>query len=202
MKKIIRVILILIILILGYFLATYIIDIFNSKKINNDQTLTTIENYNYKLSSSDSKLYAGVFNELKEVLTSASIDGEVYVTLISKLFIIDFYTLANKLNNKDIGGLEFVYSTILDNFKLKAEDTIYKYVESNLYGNRNQDLPIVSSVSVDEVNVVTYTYGNSKDASAYQVRVRITYDKDLGYDTSKILFFIHEESKLSLVEIK
>ena len=42
--------------------------------------------------------------------------------------------------NKDIFHIK-------DNFILKAEDTIYKYVEDNSKGTRKQELPTVSKVS-------------------------------------------------------
>ncbi len=202
MKNIIRIILITVILVLGYFLITYVINIFDNRQVENTKTVDSIENYGYNLTSRDSKLYNTFFNELKGVLEAVLVDEDKYVSLISKLFIIDFYTLENKLNNKDIGGLEFVHTLITENFKLKAKDTIYKYVKSNLYNNRNQELPVVSGVSVDEVKIITYKLNNYTDDKAYGVKVSMTYDKDLGYETSKTLYFIHEESKLSLVEIK
>lgn len=202
MKNIIRIILILTILALAYFLTIYVIDIFDNNKLSSNSTLTTIENYDYTLSSNDGSLYKDTFNELKEVLNSETIDEEAYASLIAKLFIIDFFTLNNKLNNKDVGGLEFVYTDIIDNFKLKAEDTVYKYIESNVYGDRDQELPVVSSVNVDSIETVSYSYEQVVDKEAYEIELSWTYEKDLGYETSKVLYLVHEGDKLSLAEIK
>jgi hypothetical protein len=111
-------------------------------------------------------------------------------------------TLNNKMSNSDIGGLEFVNPIIIDNFKLKAKDTIYKYVENNIYGNRSEELPIVKNVTIENIVKTSYKYNQTVDAKAYQIKVKIGYNKDLGYDTNKTLYFVHEESKLSLVEME
>ena len=59
--------------------------------------------------------------------------------LISKLFVIDFYSLNSALNKNDIGGKEFVYRNYQEDFSKLAKETIYKYVENNIYGKRNQE---------------------------------------------------------------
>ena len=34
----------------------------------------------------------------------------------------------NKINKYDIGGIEYVYPSGVDNYKLKLTDTLYKYL--------------------------------------------------------------------------
>ena len=129
------------------------------------------------------------------------VDYNKYVELISKMFIIDFYTLDNKLTNLNIGGVDFVHSSIVSNFKEKAKDTMYKYVESNVYGDRKQELPVVSSVNVDDITQKSFKYGKNIDSKAYYVKVSWSYKKDLGYETSKTLVFGHEDKKLALLQM-
>jgi hypothetical protein len=117
------------------------------------------------------------------------------------MFIIDFYTLDNKLTNLNIGGVDFVHSSIVSNFKEKAKDTMYKYVESNVYGDRKQELPVVSSVNVDDITQKSFKYGKNIDSKAYYVKVSWSYKKDLGYETSKTLVFGHEDKKLALLQM-
>ena len=92
----------------------------------------------------------------------------------------------------------------MDDFLEKAQDTIYKYVENNLYGERKQKLPSVDKVEVTKVSQVEYSYKDKKDEKAYQVEVSWTYKKDTGegYQTKATLFFVHEDKKLYLVELK
>lgn len=158
-----------------------------------------IEGYNYKLYDTDTDNYKKLFYELKDILSSSTVSEEEYVKVISKMFVMDFYTLENKTSNDDIGGTDFVYSKVLDNFKAKAKDTVYLYLETAL--QENKDLPVVDDVIVEDVNTTKYTYLDTSDEKCYEVDVTIEYEKDLGYDTEKTLYFVHEGNKLSLVEI-
>lgn len=202
-KNTIRYILLLAILILIFLLGQYALTIFKENKKNTSNILVVdeIKDYGYSLNNKDTDLYKTTFNELKTILNGNK-DEIKYAEAISKLFIIDFYTLDNKINNSDIGGLEFVNPIIVENFKLKAKDTIYKYIESNIYGNRKQELPIVKNISIVETNKTSYKYNQITDTKAYQIKIKIEYSKDLGYDTLKTLYLVHEGSKLSLIEME
>jgi len=203
-KNKLRYILLIIIIFLLSMLGYYLYNAFkiNKKAISESSINETIENYEYILKSTDTIIYKENFQLLKELLKTDDFDENEYVQLISKLFIIDFYTLSNKISNTDIGGINFVYSGIIDNFKLKASNTIYKYVKSNIYGDRNQELPTVKNVLINDVKVVSYKYNDITDKDAYEVSLNIEYEKDLGYETSKALYFVHENKKLSLVEMR
>ena len=188
-------------LVLAFGLIIYF-GIFNNKKrVETAKKIDTIEKYNYNLYDNSSKKYEKFFEELSHELKKENVDEEKYVELISKLFIIDFYTLDNKLTNLNIGGTEFVHSNMLDNFKEKANATIYKYVESNIYGDRKQKLPIVEDVNVVKIEQKSFEYSETIDKKAFYVNVSWEYEKDLGYENSKTLVFVHEDNKLSLVEM-
>lgn len=160
-----------------------------------------ISEYGYKLKDRDTEIFETTFHELEDVLTEKEIDYDKYAELLSKLFIIDLYTLKNKLTSTDIGSLDFIHTNALENFKLKAGDTLYKSVLSNLYNERTQVLPEVNQVNVDSVNKTTFNYGGT-DYEAYEVHCSWTYSEDLGYDTSKTLILIKEENKLYVVSSK
>lgn len=173
-----------------------------TKKNKEIEVVSSINNYNYILESNQTKIFKKYFKDLKKELNDGMIDEENYAKLVTKLFLIDFYTLSNKITNQDIGGVQFIHSTFQDNFKLKAKDTFYKYLQSNIYGTRNQELPTVKDVEIDYIEQTSFTYQETIDNSAYQVNAKITYKKDLGYDTSKTIILVHEEEKLVIVEIK
>ena len=159
----------------------------------------SIEEYDYKLYDNASSAYKKLFYELKDILNSSSVSEEEYVKVISKMFVMDFYTLDNKTSNNDIGGRDFVYDEVLTNFEAKALDTVYAYLETKSIDKKR--LPRVEEVSVDRVDTVKYMYLDTYDDACYTVHVSIRYEKDLGYDTEKTLYFVHDENKLSLVEI-
>lgn len=175
------------------------------EKKQEPQTATvveTLDDYGYSLRSDATSLQKSLFEELKQVLNAEPINEEEYAKLVARSFLADFYTLDNKVTNNDIGGVQYVYSSVQDNFILKAQDTLYKYVESNLYDEREQELPIVTAVEVTSITSTTYTLGEVTDDKAYQVEATITYQKDLGYDSSRKLIIMHDENDhLSIVEI-
>ncbi len=170
-------------------------------------TLSTLDQYGYTLDDLDTELYKTEFNTLKANLESEKINYEDYASSIAKLFAIDLYTISNKLNKYDVGGVEFVYPSSRENYQLKVEDTIYRYVEDNSKGNRKQELPTVSKVSAT-TKTTKYTYKPDTDKSikkeyeGYSVKVTIEYEKKLDYPTSLDLTIINEDNKLYIAEIK
>lgn len=191
--------LVLLFLVLGIFVFAINQVFFKNDKI---EVVSQIDDYPYYLENNATKIYKKYFRELEKELEDLKVDEENYVSLVSQLFIIDFYTLSNKVTNQDVGGVQFIHSSIQDNFSLKATDTIYKYVESNIYGNRSQKLPTVKDVKVSSVKNISYQYNDSIDEFAYQVEVSISYKRDLGYDKSKTIILVHEDNVLSIVEVK
>ncbi len=161
--------------------------------------LDSIELYGYTLSKNDTEIYKTYFKELSKVLNEKIIDYTEYAKLISKLFVIDLYTLDNKLASTDIGGLEFLHKYLKDNFKENMGSTLYNFVESNIDGKRTQELPIVKDVNVSDVFETKYTY-NKTEYDAYIVSTDITYEKDLGYPKSMKLTIIKDNNILYIVK--
>ncbi len=159
----------------------------------------SIELYGYTLSKNDTEIYKTYFKELSKVLNEKTIDYTEYAKLISKLFVIDLYTLDNKLASTDIGGLEFLHKDLKDNFKENMGSTLYNFVESNIDGKRTQELPIVKDVNVSDVFETKYTY-NKTEYDAYIVSTDITYEKDLGYPKSMKLTIIKDNNILYIVK--
>lgn len=205
LKKSVKKKLIIFFVIVLSIVAIYIyLNCFDKKKKVKSTITSEIKEYGYVVKDTQNDAYKKEFKNLEKVLTGKKIDEEAYVKSISKLFIIDFYSLDDKLAKTDIGGKEFVHELELEDFLEKAQDTMYKYVENNLYGERKQTLPIVTSVEVGKVEKVAYEYKDKKDENAYQVEVTWTYKEKTaeGYQTKATLYFVHEDKKLYLVELK
>ena len=168
------------------------------------EVVSSIDEYNYYLENTDSRIYKKYYKELESELEDQKIDEENYVSLLAKLFTIDFYTLNNKMTNQDIGGIQFVHESQKESFKTEATNNIYKYVKNNLTGKRKQELPEIKNATVEEVKQFSYENeeANLEDNSAYQTKVKLEYVKDLDYPTEVNLTWIHEGMKLSLVEVE
>ncbi len=184
---------VLIISVIGYIVYKDFI-----KKTEEDLVIKNLELYGYTLQESDTETYKNEFDNLSKSLNQKEIDFEEYAKSISKLYIIDFYTLSNKISNTDVGGLEFIYPDMLNNFKLKAKDTIYKYIEVNYDGKRVQALPEVIEVTINDINKSTYKI-NEKEFESYILNLSWKYKEDLGYQTTAKLSLIKDDNKLYIV---
>ena len=125
------------------------------------------------------------------------------------MYIVDLYSINNKLNKYDISA-ELIWPTIADNYKTQVMDTLYLYVEDNSKGQRNQSLPEVNAIEVDKITETKYVYNNGTDKDktddvtydAYEIELSWTYRVKLGYDTKATVYVINDNDKLYVVEQK
>lgn len=194
-RKVLPIIVIVVIFIIGVFIVVKQ-EFFKNKQAE-IKVLTTIEKYNYTLDDNESEIYKKYFEDLEKCLKENDVNLNEYISLVAKLFAIDFYTLNNKITNKDIGGVQFLKEDLQENFALKASNTMYKYIESNIYGKRKQKLPEVKDVIVSNISETTID-----KKIAYLVEVSIEYVKDMKYPTKILLTMVNENDKINIVVIK
>ena len=137
------------------------------------------------------------FKKLEEVISQEEINYEEYAKAIAKLFVIDFYTLNNKINKYDVGSLEYILSDKKDMFKNKAMDTIYGDIIDNTYKDRVQDLPEVTAVEIINYEVTEITLNKNK-VESYKLTMKYTYKKDLGYDKEGTIYLVKNNNKLEI----
>ncbi len=157
------------------------------------KTIDTLEKYGYTLNDNATDYYKELFNTLKEELNKEESSEEEYAKLVSSLFVTDFFTLNNKVTKNDVGGVQFVYEDYKEDFIKFAKEGIYHSVESNIYKDRKQVLPVVTNVEVVSIE--------QKDSS-YEVHVKMTYEKDLGYQEEAILTLVHNEEELEIIKME
>lgn len=163
----------------------------------------SLEEYGYQLNENETAYYKKLYKNLKKELTKDSVDEEEYAKLISQLFITDFYSLSNSSSKNDVGGVQFIYSDFQDDFVKLAKESVYKTVKSNIYGDRKQELPTVSSVIVNDIKQESYEYANTEDDAAYIVDLSIEYKEDMKYQSDVSLIIIHTgDKKLEIAEMK
>ena len=203
-KKILIVFLVILVIVLG--VLAFKDKLFNNGNSNVKEVkiLNKIEKYGYNLKENKPKEYKKLFNELKKILEAKEVDEEAYAKKITEMFIYDFYSLKDKTAKTDIGGVEFVYGDFLPNFLQNAQNTYYKYVENNIYGNRNQSLPVVTDIEIVSVDKEAFAYGDKTDEEAYKINVKWSYTESefSTYQKEATIIFIHDDIKLSLVELQ
>ncbi len=201
MKKKYKILLIVIIVLIIVIIAAIVAFKFlkGSEPAEPVKVVDRIDNFDYTLDDRDTELMKNTYNELKTVLSSDEIDYEKYAEILSKLFVIDLFTMDNKVNRYDVGSTEYVYPDSVDNFKTNVEDTIYKSMENNSDGKRKQDLPEVSSIDNTSVETSTFTIGEEEHES-FVVNINWSYVSDLGYDDNATITLIELNEKLYVVE--
>ena len=205
-KKYKKIIIVLVILLLLVFGAFAYCKFFKSRPVDTPikevKVTNTIENYGYNLEDRDTKLYKDEYEKLKELLSKDDYDKDEYIKLISELFIIDLYTIDNKISRYDVGGTEFMYTGAVSSFKASVENSLYKTVENDLEDNRNQALPVVSSIEITNYEPTTYEMPDQTVIDGYKVNLSWQYEKDLGYDDTGVLIVIPDGNKMGVVFYK
>ena len=168
------------------------------REVNVTSVISNISDYGYTLDDRDTDYMKEVFSELENILEALEIDYHAYAEALAKLFVIDFYTLENKINKYDVGSLEYILSSSVESFRLKAQDTIYRDVIDNTYRDRIQDLPEITNVEVVNTEDTTFTL-NDEEVDAIKVEMNYEYKEDLGYDTEGTIYLVRNDVKLEIV---
>ena len=159
--------------------------------------IDNIDNYGYSLEERDTLLMQENFNEIKQVLNKEVINYEKYAEYLSKLFIIDLFTISNKDNKYDVGSTEYVLPEVLDNYELNVEDTIYKYVANT----KKDEYPTVKSINLESITNTKYTLGET-EYDAYQSILSWDYERDLGYPKKGEIILVKKDALLYVVSFK
>ena len=191
------------IIVIGIIVFLVYKNFFGKNETEGAKVINSIEDYGYTLKDNKNEKYKSMFEELKKVLEKDKVDYDKYAETISKMFIYDFFSLDDKMAKNDIGGVDFIHPDALSNFLENAESTYYKYVESNIYGNRNQKLPMVDEVKVGEIKTTEFAVGDKNIDDAYEIEVEWTYTEEEfnDYQSSGKLIIVKDGKKLQIVEL-
>ncbi len=158
--------------------------------------IDTIKGYNYELEDRDTELMQDVFKKLKKELSKDDIDYDLYAEYLSELFIIDLFTMNNKDNKYDVGGIEYILDDVRENYQINVEDTIYKYLVEK--GNRKEEYPSVKNITKENIEKSEYEF-NKETYEAYKVTLSWEYEKDNKYDKKGMVTLIKKDKKLYVV---
>ena len=192
MKKSKKILITLIILVLLLIIGMLVYMFFFKTDENEVKVIKTISKYGYTLDENETALYKEEFEKLDKVLSAKNVNYEDYAKEISKLFIIDFYTLSNKLSKNDIGGTQFIKEDMRDNFIDQARSTFVikdtKTTTTTTTKRRSYKKTATTTVS-----------GTTVDA--YKVTISWDYKEDLGYEKEAKMILIKDNNKLYIVEM-
>ncbi|MBQ8659911.1 MAG: hypothetical protein IJ475_03650 [Bacilli bacterium] len=201
-KRIRNILLILAIIVLLAIISLVVYNVFFKEEPKTKveiKILDSLDDYGYTLSDNDTELFKTEYEAMKQNLNSDAYSEEEYAKSIAKLFVIDLYTMTNKVNKYDIGGLEYYYGDKKTMYETKVMDTLYSSLIDNTYGDRKQQLPEVKTIEVSSIEKTTYSLGKEK-VEGYLVKLNWTYVQDLKYDDKGSIVLCKEGIRWSIVD--
>lgn len=160
---------------------------------SNKKVHSRINNYPYKTTNKSTILYKKYFKELKTILDKETVDEEAYAKKVVQCFAADFYDTNSKENKLDIGGLDYLHPSIVDDFKEKATNSYYKYI------SHKKNKIKVYNTEVLDLKRIKYSESGVHDLLAFEVKLKLTTNKK----KHKLVFnLIHDENRLNIIKIK
>lgn len=201
-KKLTLIISVTLVLLVAILMVIYLLNKDDNKntkeEIKQIEKIDEMDNYDYYLEENATEYYKELYNKLKDILNEEELNNQEYAKIVAQLFITDLFTLDNKITSNDIGGLQFIYTDFTDDFINIVKTTLYSSVESNIYGDRKQELPIVTNTEITNIKNSTFTY-QDKEYDSYEISLNIEYQKDLDYPEKYNLVLIHNDKYIQVV---
>jgi|GEM_PF-1042299 len=95
-------------------------------------------------------------------------DLKAYAEIIARNFVADFFTLSNKSSRTDVGGLQFVYEDLVDQFSTFAIDTFYLYLNQHIERFGHDALPTVATTTILSSSFESYWIEIEVDEDEYE----------------------------------
>ena len=183
---------------------------FIKPKNNKVKVVDSIKNddVDYVVNENDSKIFKETFNELKKVLNAKEVDNKKYAETITKLFVIDFFTLSNKTSKNDVGGVQFVFGSYKTDFVEGARNSIYKQVKSNISEEDvNKNLPTVVKVKIDDIDEISPAsmfegFGFTEDQVGYMVNISWEYKNEDSFQSNATIVVVPDGNKLAVARMQ
>ena len=167
----------------------------------------------YTLSETATEYQKEIYDELIENQTAFEESWtpeteSAYAESVVKNFIADFFTWSNKGGRNDVGGLQFVYPLYRSDFRNKAVDVFYLYLDYYIEEFGADQLLTVENVKVTGVDPnYVYTMPDGTEMDGTYVYAEWTYTDSDELDLSKFptetgFIVVEKENQLVLIEIQ
>ena len=205
-KKFILCLVIVGLIIGGYFAYN---KFYKKEDVSKPKVVDEIKKFNYVVNENDTKLFKSIFSDLKKTLSKKEVDNKEYAKDISKLFIVDFFTLDNKTSKNDVGGVQFVYESYKSDFVDYARDGMYKQVVSIIDGNKRDKLPEVTKIDIDSIDEVDASsifessdFDSDDKKKAFEIKLKWEYKNGSDFQTSATVTVVKDKDKLSIAKME
>lgn len=175
----------------GYYLL-------NAASYQKDKEVATVENNKniFKLRKNATEFQRELYDSLIDTMKLSPSDQESIAVLIAKNFVADFYTWSNKLHFNDVGGLQFIETTLAGSVMNQAIQNFYNdfhyYLENGDVKDTLEVQSISSTVQPTEYllqrQIISAMTGNETQKEikkeGFAVTLKWTYVPQESFDTS------------------
>lgn len=124
--------------------------------VEEEKRVEIVSNEKYEDPKNPSNAYALIFNQLSEDLMNE--DMEKVTEDVAICFVYDFFTLKNKENGTDVGGLTYLPQRRVEEFTSFAKQHYYRNYETIVKDYGKDSLPEVVNVVIDNKTETTVEY--------------------------------------------
>ena len=135
-----------------------------------EEVVSIVSNDIYADPKNPSNAYTLVFNQLAEDI--AANDMEQLSEDVAVCFVYDFFTLKNKEDSTDIGGLAYLPQNRVEEFTSFAQQHFYRNYDSIVTEQGEDALPEVTNVTVESTTAKQVSYlDETYDGYEYEISV-------------------------------
>lgn len=162
--------------ILGCLLVIALVGCQNKQPVSEEETkkVEIVSNDIYEEPKDPNNEFATTFNELSDAIKQE--DLELLSENAAKCFVYDFFTMKNKKDSSDVGGLTYLPQSRVEEFELFAQQHFYKNYDTIVSDYGEDALPEVVNVTIDnkvahkdDIQYLDYTY------DGYEFDISVTY---------------------------
>ncbi|WP_071442105.1 hypothetical protein [Traorella massiliensis] len=148
-----------------------------------EEVVSIVSNDIYADPKNPSNAYTLVFNQLAEDI--AANDMEQLSEDVAVCFVYDFFTLKNKEDSTDIGGLAYLPQNRVEEFTSFAQQHFYRNYDSIVTEQGEDALPEVTNVTVESTTAKQVSYlDETYDGYEYEISVEYA-DTSINSDELK-----------------
>lgn len=142
--------------------------------IKNEENVVLVSNETYEDPKNPSNAFKKAFNSLSEHINDQ--DMEKVSEDVAICFVYDFFTLKNKVDGTDVGGLTYLPQNRVEEFSEFAVRNYYKNYDAIVNEHGKNSLPEVVNVIVQSKTETEVEYKN-ETYNGYTFNLTVEYDE-------------------------
>lgn len=153
----------------------------DEEKPKTEEKIKIVANEIYEAPSNPTKEQAKAYNKLSKALKGD--DEQKIAELVAQSFAYDFFTLYNKKNEQDVGGLTYLPEASREEFKQYAISYYYGNYSTVVNQYDKESLPYVQEDKIVKTTATPLIYNDLTYDTGYMITMELKYkDSEISAD--------------------